>query len=189
MVGRERELYVFMDDSNNGRKPLIVVAYFSRNRDDTNFKVRQMISGRNFRELGLDYETIIRIMDRRDNYRFIEDYKERLGTDSRHLVLAASPLIENFLDISRENYERICIFLDGQVSSKDRDFIKEEVALDCEKKGYDHVSVNVEGVIKRKPTFKYPEGLRIADGVAHVLYTYPALRKKSAKKGKEVIFG
>lgn len=63
-------LYVGLDDSNNGRRPLIVSAYFSTDVKDIKMIYRKIPPGMDYRCLRLGYSEVIEIMQKRGSYRF-----------------------------------------------------------------------------------------------------------------------
>lgn len=99
-----------------------------------------------------------------------------MGENGGHLVLATPLLVNSFLRQNGGEYSGIDIFLDGPASCGDKKFITDEIEIPS----------RVEGVRKLKKGFKYPEILRVADSIAHVLHAYPAFRERRSIRKRQV---
>jgi len=171
-----KTLYVGVDDSNNGRQPLIVAAYFSYNLHDKKMVLRRIPSGKDHRCLRIGYDRIYSMLQGKNNYRFVVDEEGKLAENGRQLILAAPFLINAFLNETKKRISNVEIFLDGFAKKEDREFVAEEIDLECK----------VRGVRKSKTRFAYPEVLRIADSIAHFLYAYRGFRSRRNIKRRQV---
>ena len=170
-------LYVAVDDSNNGKKPLIVAAHFSLNPADIIFK-RRDVTGGNHKRLRekYPYSRMCNEFFTTPNYRFIVDEEGMLGENGKHLIFATSHLINSFLADNPKNFDFLKIFLDGPIKKEDQQFIKREISIESK----------VEGVHKKGDEFKYPEICIIADSLTHTLFAYPGLRNSPSIQRRRV---
>jgi hypothetical protein len=187
----EKRLYVGLDESNNGRKPLIVAAYFTTDPTQARFRRRYLDAHEDVHSLRPNYAEIIDLLKTKASFLFIEDDKGRLGESGKQLVLAAPILVRSFMRTAREKFSGLGILLDGPMNREDKDFVRREIIATSE---FETEDISIEGVVKpcrkRNTTrvcISYPDILITSDGIAHALYAYPGLRNKQREKGKEVL--
>ena len=168
-------LYVGIDESNNGRIPLIVCACFSSDPSDIKFLKRIIPRNGSYRDFRLNHCTLTAQLfngqSRGKDYRFVVDKSGNLE------ITSAEPLLVNaYLEKSEIAYSSARIFIDGPVRKDDITHMLNETIIEAK----------IEGVIKRKPVFYYPDILIRADSFVHAIYREPGLIKRKNVQEKRV---
>jgi hypothetical protein len=153
-------LNVFVDESNNGRKPIVVATFFSTNPALVKMKQWIMGASRNSRKMRPSKEETKVLLNGGD-YRYVVDTNNVLGVNSHAIVRATPRLVEDFIYKEKEVYEHLRVFIDGEMGldaiGRLRAALPAPATIVCCCKN-------------RNTQIEYPDGLRYADGLAHTLY-------------------